>query len=88
MGLPRFSHFTRTLMEDNAMSTYSINIAGRTFAIDIDASRYERDEDLFDALYERAMNLHEQADAEAAVADPEIPDTGNVLAAWSTVNYR
>jgi len=70
------------------MSTYSINIAGRTFAIDIDASRYASDEDLFDALYERAMGLQEQADAEAAVADPEIADTGNVLAAWSTVNYR
>lgn len=68
------------------MSTFSINIAGRTHVIDIDETRYERDEDLFDALYERAMGIESQAEAEADMLDPEIADTGNVLAAWTTIS--
>ena len=75
------------------MSTYSINIAGMNFEIDINAAAYTTDEELFDALYERAMNLHEaadfyptQADVEADALDPDVADLGNVLAAWSAIN--
>jgi hypothetical protein len=75
-------------MEDNAMSTFSINIAGRTYSIDINPNLYASDEALYDALYARALAIEEQADAERAIQNPERADAGNVLAAWSTVAYR
>ena len=70
------------------MSSYAINISGRTYNIRMDGNDFESDEALFDALYERALAIEEQRDAERATLDPEIEDVGNVLAAWSTVAYR
>ena len=88
LALPSLRSITRTFTEDNAMSSYAININGRTYNIRINADAYATDEALFDALYERAIAIEEAVDAERAGIAENTADAGEFLAAWNTVSYR
>jgi hypothetical protein len=88
LALPSLRSITRTFTEDNAMSSYAININGRTYNIRMNAASFDSDEALYDALYARAIAIEEANDAERASTAASADNTGEFLVAWSTVSYR